>query len=302
MEKYNNNNENNKENFSFENECFSSTKIQLLNDLKLLAKNTLSTEKTTNDFEHILRVYKTSFSIAKKEKAKNLFKICVISLIYEIIEKKSNEIKEILLSQNIKLNFNDIEKISLKNNHQTPSSIECKIVQDAEIIDSLGAIGVCKCFLEGEKIYSYENENSSYNQFYETLFKLKNYINTNEGKKIALKKTEFLVKFIKQFNSETFLDYFQSEYEKFEKIEKEIKKDKIKFFKEKMNKKINNLIQKEKIQENKRIELINQCDNSTDKILLEKIFSKERAKNINNLEQTRTKIKKQIKSYEKKNK
>ena len=304
---YNDNNNNNNENFSFENEYFSETKIQTLNDLKDLAKNALSNEKTTNDFEHILRVYKTSFSIAKKEKIKNLFDICVISLIYEIIDKKTEEIIEILNSQNIKLNFNDIEKISLNNNnHQTPNSIECKIVQDAEIIDSLGAIGVCKCFLNGglagEKIYSYENENSSYNQFYENLFKLKNYINTNEGKKIALKKTEFMVKFIKQFNSETFLDYFQSEYDKYEKIEKEVKKDKIKNFKEKMNKKINDLIQKEKNQENKRINLINQCDNPTDKILLEKIFSKERAKNINTLEQTRMNIKKEIKSYEKKNK
>ena len=172
-------------------------------------------------------------------------------------------------------------------------------MQDADIIDSLGAIGVFRCFFSGEKIYSYENENSCY-KFLESLFKLKNIVNTNEGKKLALKKTEFLVKFLKQFNSETFLDYFQSEFDKQEKIEKEVKKDKIKLFKEKMNKKINNLVQKEKNQENKRIELINQCDNSTDKILLENIFSKERAKNISNLEQTRNKIKKQIKSYEKK--
>ena len=296
---YDNNNNNNDENFS-------NIEIQTLNDLKTLAKNTLSNEKTTKDFEHILRVYKTSISIAKKEKIKNLFEICVISLIYEIIDKKSKEIKEILNFQNIKLDFNDIQKISLKNNHQIPNSKECKIVQDAEIIDSLGAMGICRCFLngglKGMKIYSYENEMSSYNEFYDKLFKLKNYINTNEGKKIALKKTEFMVKFIKQFNSETFLDYFQNEYDKYEKIEKEVKKDKIKFFKEKMNKKLNNLIQKEKDLENKRIDLINQCDNPTDKILLEKIFSKERAKNLNNLEQTRMNIKKEIKLYEKKNK
>jgi uncharacterized protein len=283
------------ENFSFENEFFSPKKIQTLNDLKNLAKNTL---ENTNDFAHILRVYKTSFSIAKKEKAKNLFKICVISLIFEIISKK-NEINEILRSQNLNLNFNDIAQISPKTH--SPSSLECKIVQDADIIDSLGAIGVFRCFFSGEKIYSYENENSCY-KFLESLFKLKNIVNTNEGKKLALKKTEFLVKFLKQFNSETFLDYFQSEFDKQEKIEKEVKKDKIKLFKEKMNKKINNLVQIEKNQENKRIELINQCDNSTDKILLENIFSKERAKNISNLEQTRNKIKKQIKSYEKKNK
>jgi hypothetical protein len=125
---------------------------------------------------------------------------------------------------------------------------------------------------------------------------------SNEAKKIALKKTEFMIKFIKQFNSETFLDYFQNEYEKFEKIEKEIKKEKIKNFKQKMNQKINNLIQKEKNNEKIRINLINQCDNLNDKILLEKIFAKQRAKNVNNLEQTKINIKNEIKNYKEKNK
>ena len=157
-------------------------------------------------------------------------------------------------------------------------------------------------FQAKKKIYSFENnENSCYNEFYEKLFKLKNFLYSNEAKKIALKKNEFMIKFIKQFNSESFLDYFQNEYEKYEKIDKEIKKEKIKNFKQKMNQKINNLIQKEKINEKKRINLINECDNLNDKFLLEKIFGKQRAKNVNNLEQTKINIKNEIKNYKEKN-
>ena len=69
-----------------------------------------------------------------------------------------------------------------------------------------------------------------------------------------------------------------------------------------MNQKINNLIQKEKNNEKIRINLINQCDNLNDKILLEKIFAKQRAKNVNNLEQTKINIKNEIKNYKEKNK
>jgi hypothetical protein len=286
-----NNNEIN-ENFSFETE-FSNSEIEIINSLKNLQKKTLSIE----NFSKILRIYKSSISIAKKEKITNLFKISIISLIYENFD--SNEIKNFLNEK--KLFFTEIEKI--KNFNENLNSIECKIVRDAEILDFLGAIGIYKCFSKNEKIYSFDNnENSCYNEFYEKLFKLKNFVFSNEAKKIALKKTEFMIKFIKQFNSETFLDYFQNEYEKFEKIEKEIKKEKIKNFKQKMNQKINNLIQKEKINEKKRINLINECDNLNDKFLLEKIFGKQRAKNVNNLEQTKINIKNEIKNYKEKNK
>ena len=285
-----NNNENN-ENFSFENE-FSPSEIEIINSLKKLQKKSLSIE----NFSKILRIYKSSISIAKKEKITNLFKISIISLIYENFD--SNEIKNFLNEK--KLFFTEIEKI--KNFNEILNSIECKIVRDAEILDFLGAIGIYKCFSKNEKIYSFDNnENSCYNEFYEKLFKLKNFLFSNEAKKIALKKTEFMIKFIKQFNSETFLDYFQNEYEKFEKIDKEIKKEKIKNFKQKMNQKINNLIQKEKINEKKRINLINECDNLNDKFLLEKIFGKQRAKNVNNLEQTKINIKNEIKNYKEKN-
>ena len=285
-----NNNENN-ENFSFENE-FSPSEIEIINSLKKLQKKTLSIE----NFSKILRIYKSSISIAKKEKITNLFKISIISLIYENFD--SNEIKNFLNEK--KLFFTEIEKI--KNFNENLNSIECKIVRDAEILDFLGAIGIYKCFSKNEKIYSFDNnENSCYNEFYEKLFKLKNFLYSNEAKKIALKKNEFMIKFIKQFNSESFLDYFQNEYEKYEKIDKEIKKEKIKNFKQKMNQKINNLIQKEKINEKKRINLINECDNLNDKFLLEKIFGKQRAKNVNNLEQTKINIKNEIKNYKEKN-
>ena len=138
------NNENNKkinENFSFETE-FSKTEIQTINSLK---KKLFSFE----NYEKLLRIYKSSIFLAKKEKISNLFKISIISLIYENFD--SNEIKNFLTEKNIKLNFNDIKKISIKNHIEIPDSIECKIVHDAEILDFLGAIGIFKCFSSKKK-------------------------------------------------------------------------------------------------------------------------------------------------------
>ena len=96
-------------------------------------------------------------------------------------------------------------------------SQEGKIVQDADRLDGLGAIGIARVFTFGghigRTIYDplnkyrthltleeYKNVNvSSINHFYEKLLKLKDLMNTDTGKKVALKRHEFLESYLKQF-------------------------------------------------------------------------------------------------------
>jgi len=314
-------NENNQNLIDFENKYLKklseSDDINTINQIKTIVK------KYSSDYFQTLRIYKNSLKIAKKEKTENdLFIICILSLTYEIYNNyynnnnnnnENNKEKEKDL-EFIKLKFigknfdcEEIKKIPLINKKKENfiKSIEGKIVQDAFILNLLGAIGISKCFLNGnvnnKKIYSIdENENDDnncFNEIYEKISDLKKYINTNEGKKIALKKIDFMLKFINQFNNETYLNLFNDENEKFEQIVKKNKKDKIKFFTNNMNEKLSKLFEEEKNNENKRILILKNCDNEIDKKLLEKKFGKERKKTIKELEKKKIEIEKEIQLY-----
>ena len=99
-------------------------------------------------------------------------------------------------------------------------SIEGQIVQDADRIEALGAIGIARAFAYGGKqgriLYDpkikpvtfkntkeYRSTTSpTVNHFYEKLFLIRSLLNTKEAKKIALKREKFMKDFLKEFYSE----------------------------------------------------------------------------------------------------
>jgi uncharacterized protein len=99
-------------------------------------------------------------------------------------------------------------------------TIEGKIVQDADRLEALGAIGIARAFAYGGKknrqIYNpaikpkkfkctdeYRgSEGTTINHFYEKLLKIKSQLNTKTAKKIALKREQFMKTFLKQFYDE----------------------------------------------------------------------------------------------------
>ncbi|MEM5771766.1 MAG: phosphohydrolase, partial [Candidatus Aenigmatarchaeota archaeon] len=98
-----------------------------------------------------------------------------------------------------------------------PKSIEAKILQDADRLDALGAIGIARCFATGAKLgkviydpeikpklhksfVSYKRSKStSINHFYEKLLLLRRRMNTKLGKQIAKEREEFMRNFLKRF-------------------------------------------------------------------------------------------------------
>ena len=118
--------------------------------------------------------------------------------------------------------INIIENISFKggNTQQTFHSIELDVVQDADRLDALGAIGVARTFNYGgyknRAIYdpavapqldmsptAYKASKSpTINHFYEKLLLLKDRMNTNSGEKIARERHRFMEKFLVQFYAE----------------------------------------------------------------------------------------------------
>jgi uncharacterized protein len=119
---------------------------------------------------------------------------------------------------------NIIQHISYKNSFDKASkkftSIELKVVQDADRLDAIGAIGIARCFNYGgfknRSLYDPEiipNLNMTkedykkttaptINHFYEKLLLLKEKMNTKTGKKIATERHHYMEQFLKQFYNE----------------------------------------------------------------------------------------------------
>jgi len=186
-----------------------------------------------HDFYHTLRVYKLARKIAEKEKA-DIFLTSIIALLHDVDDCKIVGEKGELFENTKKVlqqnNFNDeminlicseISKISFKGNGvNKPVTLEGKIAQDADRIDDLGAIGIARTFTYGgsigRTIYSPKipirdtvsekdyiaNTGTSIGHFYEKKLKLLDLINTEEARKLAMHRTQYIKDYLDEFFAE----------------------------------------------------------------------------------------------------
>jgi uncharacterized protein len=199
-------------------------------------KQTLKGDSTGHDWYHTQRVWKMAKYIAQKEKNVDLFVIELAALLHDIADwkfqggddTKSSQVSEIWLKK-LDVDQQTINHVSeiahhisykgakVKNEIET---LEGKIVQDADRLDAMGAIGIARTFATGGKfgrpIYDpnvkpvlhttfeqYKNSgNFSINHFYEKLLLLKDMMNTKTGKMLAQKRHKFMEQYLKEFFSE----------------------------------------------------------------------------------------------------
>ena len=198
-------------------------------------KEQLNNAEGGHDWFHIERVYKNALLIAKEEVC-NLQIVQLSALLHDIADSKFHDgdesvgpkvARRFLESQNvageiIDAVINIIENISFKggNFEKKFNSIELDIVQDADRLDAIGAIGVARAFNYGgfknRALYDPKiapNLNMSteeykrsqaptINHFYEKLLLLKDKMNTSSGKQIAQQRHQFMEKFLSQFYAE----------------------------------------------------------------------------------------------------
>ena len=198
-------------------------------------KESLQNTESGHDWFHVERVYKNALLIANAEEC-NLEIVKLGALLHDIADRKFHNgdetlgpkvAREFLESQkvpeeNIAHVVNIIENISFKggNFEKKFTSIELDIVQDADRLDALGAIGIARTFNYGgyknRPLYlpnvapnlnmtkeEYKNsESPTLNHFYEKLLLLKDKMNTKTGKKIALERHKFMENFLAQFYAE----------------------------------------------------------------------------------------------------
>lgn len=192
---------------------------EIINDALEYVESLFNNDFSGHDFHHTYRVYQLANYIAKTEIC-DINKVCIIALLHDVDDYKispktattQDNAKLFLKKHNYENNeiaiiLKDISNISFsKGVNPSILSIEAKIVQDADRIDAIGAIGIARTFAYGgshnRPIYDPNNTLCTINHFYEKLLKLESMMNTNKGKSIAKDRTIFLEKFLQQFFKE----------------------------------------------------------------------------------------------------
>ena len=198
-------------------------------------KEKLEGAEAGHDWFHIERVWKLSKKIAEQEGG-NLEVIELSALLHDIADPKFHNGDETLalkISQNfleeIHVNAKLIEQvlfviknISFKNRAEAPENppLELQIVQDADRLDAIGAIGIARTFnfggFKNNLMYhpeikpnlgmnkeEYKKSNgTTINHFYEKLLLLKDLMNTETAKKIASERHDFMLQFLDEFYKE----------------------------------------------------------------------------------------------------
>ena len=200
-------------------------------------KEELKNAEGGHDWFHIERVFKNTLLISKDEKV-NILVVSLAALLHDIADPKFHDgdeklgpkkAKDFLIAQKVPKEIgihvvNIIKHLSFKNsldkNSKKFTSKELEVVQDADRLDAIGAIGIARCFNYGgfknRALYDpeilpnlnmtkaeYKNSNApTINHFYEKLLLLKDKMNTETGKKIAANRHQFMELYLKQFYDE----------------------------------------------------------------------------------------------------
>lgn len=207
----------------------------IIDKTKEYVKAKLGGEGTGHDYFHVLRVYKTAIFIGKRENA-DLFIVALTALLHDIADWKFNDgnsdvgpklsrewLESLKVDDDI---INKITKIigtmSFKGGttNSLQETMEGKVVQDADRLDAIGAIGIARTFAYGgykerelynpdinaQKYTDFEqykkNNGTTVNHFYEKLLLLKDLMNTKSGRSIAVQRHKFMEDYLEQFYRE----------------------------------------------------------------------------------------------------
>ncbi len=205
----------------------------LLNKTEQFVFDILKDENSGHDWWHIARVRTMARRIGEQEDA-DLFLIELAALLHDIADEKLNPSEEeglkkvknwldfLEIPQSLSLEVLEIiSTMSFKGGNQTKmKTIEGKIVQDADRLDAIGAIGIARTFAyagsKGDLIYEptipvresltkeeYRNgQSTAINHFYEKLLKLQGTLNTESARQIAKERHQFMEVYLEQFFKE----------------------------------------------------------------------------------------------------
>ncbi|MEC0238541.1 HD domain-containing protein [Paenibacillus dokdonensis] len=205
---------------------------EFIQQAEQFVKRELSGEASGHDWWHIERVRNTALEIAGKEQADPV--VCELAaLLHDVADEKLNDSKEAgldkvrswMLGHTTDLDLIDqvmdiISTMSYNGGKNPPmKTLEGQVVQDADRLDALGAVGIARTFVYSgakgriihdpglsEEILAQEDYRSSNKtaiyHFYEKLLKLKDLMNTSYARELAEQRHAFMELYLKQFYSE----------------------------------------------------------------------------------------------------
>ena len=187
-----------------------------------------------NDYHHTMRVYRLAMQIAEQENA-NMLIVQLAALLHDVDDvklspetheakknavgfMKNNGVDDKVIASVCKI----IDEVSFAGTDSVvPSTLEGKCVQDADRLDAIGAIGIARTFAyggsKGRRIhdpdikpmtnmnkadYNQNHNSTSINHFYEKLLLLKDMMNTETAKKMAMHRQAVMEDFLEEFMAE----------------------------------------------------------------------------------------------------
>jgi len=210
---------------------------QIIQNTITFVKEELKDAEGGHDWFHIERVFKNALLISREEKV-DVFVVSLAALLHDIADPKFHNGDEnlgpkiatkFLIEQKVPKEIGQhvvkiIKHVSFKNSLGDDSkqftSKELEVVQDADRLDAIGAIGIARCFNYGgfkdRALYDPEiipnltmtkeeyktSTAPTINHFYEKLLLLKDKMNTTSGKKIAESRHQFMEIYLQQFYNE----------------------------------------------------------------------------------------------------
>ena len=211
------------------------TNSEITEATKTFVQQQLENAEGGHDWFHILRVYNNAKLISKNENV-DPFIVALGALLHDIADSKFHDGNEALGpeiarkflfehdvdSSVIEHVIRIIENISFKGGNETQKfrSPELDVIQDADRLDAIGAIGIARCFNYGgfknrtifdpDKLPNMHMTKEEYkasntptiNHFYEKLLLLKDKMNTRTGRRIAGARHDFMEQYLEQFYAE----------------------------------------------------------------------------------------------------
>ena len=209
---------------------------EIIEVVKDYVKTKMQDDCTGHDYYHIMRVVNNALLINKEEK-KDEFIIVMIAILHDLYDHKFTNVNvrdalindlrnlkvyEYIQKEDLENILHSIENLGYSSNIKEKKNLsdEGKIVQDADRLDGMGAIGIARTFAYGgykhkpmhipeiqnykleEKEYKKNGSKTSTMHFYDKLLKLNDLLNTKEAKRIEKKRKKFLEEFLREFLEE----------------------------------------------------------------------------------------------------
>ncbi len=190
------------------------TEEQMINEAIKYMSKYHETDSTGHDYHHVMRVLRVAIDLSQNYEV-DLLVVSLAAILHDLDDPKirtdsllaksylsSLEIEDDRREQILEIIMN--MSFSKQKLGKAVTTLEGRIVQDADRLDALGAIGIARCFAFGgshhRPIYNGDkNDQSSIAHFYQKLLHLETLINLPEAKIIAMERTDFMKEYLRLF-------------------------------------------------------------------------------------------------------